>query len=786
MGRLGARAARHPGPDPGLPRRRHHLRPARARPGRRVPREARGVGRRPAAEPARGPARLAARGRDSRGAGVPHRARPRPGCAIFEGAQFYFPDFDTRPIGDFPGPRATSTSISTACTTRSSRSWIASARRAGRSCSRRTTCASWRTGASTPTSATGSACVERTPRGRAGRAWCCSAATRRGRPGPRSSPPTTSIPIRAASIAGHSLHRRAAAARGRRRRARAAPRSRRSPSTRRRSRPRDERRPRRVPDLGFGGLIRLLAAREVGRGGLDRRLLSAGRARALAAHPDLRRGRISSGALRAGDERAAVGMFLDDDFSSFAAFRASMGFSDDGAEHSTGAGRVRHGAFYKANPAPNGALRSGRSSTTRAADLPAEHRRQEPGLRDAGQRPALRAGRGSARRTASSARSRSVDDFRRTQFGKANGFEWYFSSGRPNLDFSYGRDSSALVAEHLAAVDPSDEGPLVVTQNATCACPVIAIGGSNGLTPGAEVLRPLPRLDGDPGGRQEVHIIEGYAHLDVLTARKNEAVPLIEDWSTGCCSGSSSGASEGGASPRRGSTCATTAGRPGERHDASSGDRPERSVAGPELPRSGLARAPAPRSLSAVREPPPRRSRPPDADRRLAGRPLRRRAARAPRRPGRRADGGGRPAGPRAEPARVGAGPVHAEPGSPEPHAAAQAREQGLHAARDRAPAAAGARAGRGERRRGARARPHGGDRGAGPPRSGDADLRADGRPDRGPGALHRVDRAGDPPAHRDARQREPGRRARGGRGARRLLPGAPRGAPRGAVGATS
>src|SRR5262245_66319692 len=30
---------------------------------------------------------------------------PAPGCAIFEGAQFYFPDFDARPLGDFPGPR---------------------------------------------------------------------------------------------------------------------------------------------------------------------------------------------------------------------------------------------------------------------------------------------------------------------------------------------------------------------------------------------------------------------------------------------------------------------------------------------------------------------------------------------------------------------------------------------------------------------------------------------------------------------------------------------------------
>ena len=27
-----------------------------------------------------------------------------------------------------------------------------------------------------------------------------------------------------------------------------------------------------------------------------------------------------------------------------------------------------------------------------------------------------------------------------------------------------------------------------------------------------------------------MHILEGYAHLDPLTAANNEAVPLLEDW----------------------------------------------------------------------------------------------------------------------------------------------------------------------------------------------------------------------------------------------------------------
>jgi hypothetical protein len=122
-----------------------------------------------------------------------------------------------------------------------------------------------------------------------------------------------------------------------------------------------------------------------------------------------------------------------------------------------------------------------------------------------------------------------VNAFLQTQFGKANGFEWYFASGRPNLDFAYGRDSSALVAEHLA-LDPGDEGPLVVTQNASMDLPVLCIGGSNGLAPEPKSFDRYLDSVATPEADQEVHILTGYAHLDPLTARNNEAVPLIESW----------------------------------------------------------------------------------------------------------------------------------------------------------------------------------------------------------------------------------------------------------------
>ncbi len=113
-----------------------------------------------------------------------------------------------------------------------------------------------------------------------------------------------------------------------------------------------------------------------------------------------------------------------------------------------------------------------------------------------------------------------------TQFGKANGLEWYFGAGRPSLDFSFGNDSSALVAEYVSAT--GSEGPLVITQNANVDIPVIAFGATNGLVPTAAGMNNY--LNSIASTDTEVHIMLGYAHVDSTTAADNDAVPFLTDW----------------------------------------------------------------------------------------------------------------------------------------------------------------------------------------------------------------------------------------------------------------
>lgn len=224
--------------------------------------------------------------------------------------------------------------------------------------------------------------------------------------------------------------------------------------------------------------------------------------------------------------RAAFGLFLDDDFSSFAAFRASIGFSGDGDNVL----RADFGTpFYQA--LANGGLRTWQEFDDPALPTcPPNSEDVGPGcaLLDNGP-PSDPADTTAPRVNGPEREVTSLDTFALTQFGKLNGFEWYFSAGRPNLDFSYGRDSSALVAESLA-LDPSDEGPLVLTQNAAVGVPVIAIGGSNGLTPEPKSFASYLASIATPEARKEVHVIEGYAHLDVVAAERNEAVPLLADF----------------------------------------------------------------------------------------------------------------------------------------------------------------------------------------------------------------------------------------------------------------
>jgi len=70
----------------------------------------------------------------------------------------------------------------------------------------------------------------------------------------------------------------------------------------------------------------------------------------------------------------------------------------------------------------------------------------------------------------------------------------------------------------------------VITQNAAVDVPVICLGGSNGLAPEAKSFDSYLASIATPAADKEVHILEGYAHLDPLNAANNDAVPLIEDW----------------------------------------------------------------------------------------------------------------------------------------------------------------------------------------------------------------------------------------------------------------
>lgn len=222
---------------------------------------------------------------------------------------------------------------------------------------------------------------------------------------------------------------------------------------------------------------------------------------------------------------AVVGLFLDDDFSLVSAFKASMGFTDNGPNS------LFLGA-YRTSPAAGDVRRWKQfDDPTLPTCPPATYDPAADGgvgcaIRDMG--PPSAPGE-SPKTNGVQAEVTAMTDFLDTQFGKANGFEWYFVSGRVNLDFSYGNDSSALVAEALA-IDPGDEGPLTVTQNASVAIPVIGIGGSNGLTPETKSFDRYFESIATPAADKQAHVLEGYAHVDVINARSNAAVPLLLDW----------------------------------------------------------------------------------------------------------------------------------------------------------------------------------------------------------------------------------------------------------------
>ena len=208
-----------------------------------------------------------------------------------------------------------------------------------------------------------------------------------------------------------------------------------------------------------------------------------------------------------------AGLFLDDDFSPNPAFRATIGFSDNGPNLFGVFGPV-----YWAFPDPGGALRSWKNfdDPTLPVCPPST-----PGD-----------GTGCAINLTTDPGDREVSDintFLRTQYEVNNGFEWYFLSGRVSLDFSYGNDSSSL----------GDESLLAITQNANVDIPVLGIGGTNGLARSEASFDTYFGSIATPAGDKKAVILPGYAHVDPLVADQNEALPLILDFMDQIRSGAS-------------------------------------------------------------------------------------------------------------------------------------------------------------------------------------------------------------------------------------------------------
>jgi pimeloyl-ACP methyl ester carboxylesterase len=233
------------------------------------------------------------------------------------------------------------------------------------------------------------------------------------------------------------------------------------------------------------------------------------------------------------DNRAIIAGFIDDDTEPVTAFRASVGFSDNGPNQFAPAGGG-FGEFYVLQPTTGGDLRRWKDFDDPTLPTCPPHAVNENAIHGTGcaisnngPRPAPNA---TPKTWGNEREVSSLDDLVAIQTAPSNFVEWYFGSGRPNLDGSYGIDSSALVAGAVAAT--GNEGPLVLTQNANVNVPVLCIGGSNGLAPLESSFTPYLGSIATPPADEQISLIEGYAHLDLLTAKKNDAVPILTDWIT--------------------------------------------------------------------------------------------------------------------------------------------------------------------------------------------------------------------------------------------------------------
>jgi pimeloyl-ACP methyl ester carboxylesterase len=214
------------------------------------------------------------------------------------------------------------------------------------------------------------------------------------------------------------------------------------------------------------------------------------------------------------DNEAALGLFIDDDFSPVGAFRASIGFSDNGPNTLQSLGLTQ---YYVAGAPAGGPRRTWKRHDD--ATLPV----CPPNVAGVGVGCAILDNGAQPPFALVWGTEREVTDIRtlaRAQFEYANGVEWYYLSGRISLDFQYGRDSSVL----------GDETLLALTQNASVNVPVLGIGASNGLTPIPASFDPYLASIATPAADKQVTILEGYAHLDVIEAEPNDAVAPIVAW----------------------------------------------------------------------------------------------------------------------------------------------------------------------------------------------------------------------------------------------------------------
>jgi hypothetical protein len=217
-----------------------------------------------------------------------------------------------------------------------------------------------------------------------------------------------------------------------------------------------------------------------------------------------------------------VGLFLDDDMSPASMLAGSFGFSDDGPNTLIPAGAFPGASeFYLAGDDGNPqTLRQWKNySDPTLPSCPPNVANVSPGcaLMNHGPRPLP------TDPPAHWGDEKEVSDIyeaMRILSAPGNFLEWYFVSGRVFLDFSYGRDSSSL----------GDESLLAITQTANVNVPILAIGGSNGLTPTEASYASLFGAVATPPADEEIFLAEGYAHLDVVTAAHNVAVPPIVDW----------------------------------------------------------------------------------------------------------------------------------------------------------------------------------------------------------------------------------------------------------------